>query len=298
MAFWHRSSAVVHDRYGYSDLGSCFLVDLVGTIRLAREIVGMAGDCLLVLDRVGCSLYWDVHRRWARIRSRLTSIWTGGGCMNRSRWQEVVDQLRGSDYQFGLITPDSPVQHVEFDAGLTDAEVTTAENRFDIRFPPDLREFLQTALPRGPQFPDWRSADEAVLRDWLERPRQGILFDIEYNGFWLEEWGPSPASLAEALQVASALVASAPRLIPIFMHRMMPDEPHLVGNPVFSVHQTDIIHYGFDLADYLRHEFHLPGRESWPEQLRPIRFWDLDRFQNVRSARGPCTFDNSRGELP
>jgi hypothetical protein len=57
---------------------------------------------------------------------------------------------------------------------------------------------------------------------------------------------------------------------------MMPDKPHLPGNPVFSVHQTDIIHYGFDLADYLRHEFDLSGREPWPEEVRPIRFWDLD----------------------
>ena len=199
--------------------------------------------------------------------------------MNRSGWQELVDQLRGAYYgglpQFGVITPGSPVHRVEFDAGLTNAEVTTVEKRFGFRFPPDLREFLQTALPHGPKFPDWRSGDEAVLRDRLDGPLQGILFDIEYNGFWLEEWGPRPGSLDEALRAASELVAAAPRLIPIFSHRMMPDEPYLPGNPVFSVHQTDIIYYGFDLADYLRHEFHLPGREPWPEQVRPIRFWDL-----------------------
>jgi hypothetical protein len=68
---------------------------------------------------------------------------------------------------------------------------------------------------------------------------------------------------------------------------------------VFSVHQTDIIHYGFDLADYLRHEFGLPGRAPWPERVRPIRFWDLDRFQEVRwGPDGSCLFDNRRGELP
>ena len=94
-------------------------------------------------------------------------------------------------------------------------------------------------------------------------------------------------------------VAAAPRLIPIYGHRMMPDEPQEPGNPVFSVHQTDIIHYGFDLADYLRHEFGLPGREPWPERVRPIRFWDPDRFQEVRwGPDGSCVFDNSRGQLP
>lgn len=55
---------------------------------------------------------------------------------------------------------------------------------------------------------------------------------------------------------------------------MMPDEPELPGNPVFSVHQTDIIQYGSDLADYLRNEFHLPGQEEGPRQPRSIRFWD------------------------
>ena len=35
---------------------------------------------------------------------------------------------------------------------------------------------------------------------------------------------------------------------------MMPDRPHLNGNPVLSVYQTDIVYYGFDLDDYLRHE--------------------------------------------
>ncbi len=198
--------------------------------------------------------------------------------MNRCDWQELIDQLRG--------TENRPVHGIEFDAGLTDAEIAEAESRFGFRFPPDLREFLQTALPRGPQFPDWRSGDEAALRDWLDLPRQGILFDIEHNDFWLHEWGPRPASLDKALTVACELVTAAPRLIPIYLHRMMPDEPHLPGNPVLSVHQTDIIHYGFDLADYLRTEFGLGGNAPGPEQVRPIRFWDPDRFQAVRWGDG------------
>ncbi len=62
-------------------------------------------------------------------------------------------------------------------------------------------------------------------------------------------------------------------MIPVFAHRMLPSEPHLEGNPVFSVHQTDIIYYGFDLDDYLRHEFRLPGRRPWPEHVRTIELW-------------------------
>jgi hypothetical protein len=218
--------------------------------------------------------------------------------MNRRIWPELIEQLRGAEYRFGLITADSPVYRIRFDQGLTDSEVEAAQAQFGFRFPPDLRAFLQTALPCGPKFPDWRSGEASALREWLDRPRQGLLFDLEHNGFWLQEWGPRPRSLAEARRLVSELLAAAPKLVPIYGHRMMPDEPQLSGNPVFSVHQTDIIHYGFDLVDYFRHEFHLPTREPWPQQVRAIRFWDLDRFQEVRGARGPCVFDNSEGQLP
>jgi hypothetical protein len=143
-------------------------------------------------------------------------------------WADLVGTLRNN--------------RVEFEAGLTDAEILAAEARHGFRFPPDLQAFLQAGLPRGSDFPDWRDGDEAVLRGWLDLPLRGILFDIEHNGFWLDEWGPRPALLAEAQRVASELVAAAPRLIPVYSHRMMPSEPHLPGNPVFSVHQTDIIY--------------------------------------------------------
>ncbi|MFL6233734.1 MAG: hypothetical protein ACJ76N_11415 [Thermoanaerobaculia bacterium] len=214
--------------------------------------------------------------------------------MNRNRWQELVDELDGVEYRFGVITPTSPVYWIEFDAGLTDAEVAETEELFGFRFSPDLLEFLQTAFPRGPKFPDWRSGDEDELREWLDLPRQGILFDVEHSGFWLEEWGPRPGTLDEALRIASELVVAAPRLIPIYGHRMMPDEPHLQGNPVFSVHGTDIIIYGLDLENYLRREFGLRGLETGPENARQIRFWDLDQFQEVRWADGACVFDNGQ----
>ena len=115
--------------------------------------------------------------------------------------------------------------------------------------------------------------------------------------------GAAPAIAGRGPRVAEQLIAAAPRLIPVYIHRMMPAEPHLPGNPVFSVHQTDIIVYGTDLRDYLVHEFLMTEDEQgeWtvPEVTRPIAFWDTDRFQDVRWAGdGGCVFDNSRGLLP
>jgi hypothetical protein len=201
-----------------------------------------------------------------------------------ANWIDIIGQMKGKG--------------INFAPALTDADVERIESTFSFRFPPDLRAFLQTAFPQGKWFPDWRSGSEADLCDWLDIPRKGALFDIEHNDFWLTEWGPRPESLSKALQCAETLLAAAPKLIPVYGHRMMPDEPNLEGNPVFSVHQTDIIYYGHDLADYLRHDFNLPMRRPWPDNLRPIRFWDIDRFQEVRWANGSCVFDNRRATLP
>ena len=46
------------------------------------------------------------------------------------------------------------------------------------------------------------------MRDWLDLPLRGIVFDIEHIGFGLEEWGPRPRTLAEAKRVVGQLVAS------------------------------------------------------------------------------------------
>ena len=190
---------------------------------------------------------------------------------------------------------------VAFKPGLTDAEVSAAESRYGFRFLPDLHAFLQAGLPSGGEFPDWRDGDEAGLCRWLDLPRRGILYDIEHNGFWLEEWGPRPDSVNEAQRIAGELVADAPKLIPVFLHRMMPSEPHLAGNPVFSVHQTDIIYYGVDLRDYLIHEFLAKediGVWPIPATVRRVPFWDIERILSVRWGSGQCAFDNNEGQLP
>src|SRR5512140_416857 len=118
-------------------------------------------------------------------------------------WRTLVDQLQASP------------RRVEFGPGLTDAEVERAEQRFEFRFPPDLRAFLQTALPRAAYFPDWRAGDEVRLRDWFDLPRQGILFEVECNDYWNPDWGIRPCMLDVALDVASEAVKAAPRLIPV-----------------------------------------------------------------------------------
>jgi len=186
--------------------------------------------------------------------------------MNSTNWLPLIELLRSA----GL----------EFQSGLTDAEVVRIESRFNFRFPPDLRSFLQTAVPFW-NSPRWHSATNAEIQKWLDRPMEEVLLDVEHNEFWFSEWGEKPQNSQRAVEIASTRILRAPKLIPIMGHRYMPALPNEAGNPVLSIHQTDIIYYGYDLEDYLRHEFNLP-RKEWPAQVKEIEFWNPERFQQLR----------------
>jgi hypothetical protein len=177
---------------------------------------------------------------------------------------------------------------IEVAPGLTDEEIVHAENKYGFQFPPDLRMLLQYAMPISDGFVNWRADDEDAIRDMLEWPLEGMCFDIEVNSFWMASWGEKPKYLSYAFRVAKQALRKAPKLIPVCGHRYIPDEPHLSGNPMFSVYQTDIIYYGYDLADYFFNEFWHPDRridEEAEEQFkvprpvwsarepRPILFW-------------------------
>jgi hypothetical protein len=165
---------------------------------------------------------------------------------------------------------------VEFDEGMTDREIADVEKRFGFQFPPDLRAFLQHALPISKGWMDWRHASEGTLRERLDWPYEGICFDVAHNVFWLPEWGARPSVDEEAFAIVKQALRRAPTLVPIASHRYIPDRPYLGGNPVFSVHQTDIIYYGCDLQEYLENEYSFYfGRSGYSmrEPVRDIEFW-------------------------
>ena len=163
-----------------------------------------------------------------------------------------------------------------FVTGLTVTEVRRAEEKYGLAFPPDLKEFLMFALPVSGRWPNWRQVDDPVIEGMLAWPYEGICFDIEHNGFWLEDWGPKPAPLPEAFALAQQKLSEAPKLIPICGHRYLPDCPQAAGNPVFSIYQTDIIYYGANLVNYLENEFHYyfqTPEYNLEGSIRPIKFW-------------------------
>lgn len=158
--------------------------------------------------------------------------------------------------------------------GLTEAELVAVEERFGFEFADDHRALLAEVLPTGRGWPDWRAGDPETLRDQVDWPVEGVLFDVVKNDFWHERWGERPADDNAAVEQAKAHLATVPRMIPVFLHRCLPAGRGTFGNPVLSMHQTDIIHYGVDLLDYVANEFHAraPHRPWCPP--RPIPFWD------------------------
>jgi len=170
---------------------------------------------------------------------------------------------------------------VHFDSGLTDDELLQVESKFNFNFPPDLMLFLQTALPTSDGFVNWRlglkstgEADKIVSRlDW---PLEGMLFDLQTNNFWVDSWGTMPDNYHDKVEVAKRHYQAYPKLIPIYSHRYIPSRPNENDNPVFSVHQMDIVYYGYDLATYFANEFSFALTNEFELLDKPkkeIEFW-------------------------
>lgn len=158
--------------------------------------------------------------------------------------------------------------------GLLTDELSRVESAFEFQFPEDLKCFLSQALPVSHGFPDWRDGDESALRMAVAWPFEGIAYDIEHNDFWLPAWPSKPDDLADAIEVARREVGRAPKLIPVCGHRYLPADPPTLGNPVFSVYQTDVIYYGRDLEAYFGCEFGTLGYDDAVSgEMRRIPFW-------------------------
>jgi len=138
--------------------------------------------------------------------------------------------------------------------GLSASEIATIENLVGFRLPGDFAYLLANMRdPGGVMFP-WSSFRKQDYDNSIGWVLQGIEFDIEH-GLWMDRWGERPAALATAIDIARKDFATWPKLLPIHSHRFLAAEPCRVGNPAFSIMQTDIIYYGADLAHYLVNEF-------------------------------------------
>jgi len=114
--------------------------------------------------------------------------------------------------------------------------------RFNKRNQPFLKEF--------PSFNNWLT-DTREIKSATKNLLDGILFDVEENKLWLKGWGSRPSLKSQRRLRLQKLLKNAPKIIPISGHQFLLLEPNKSGNPIFSIHQSDIICYGSDLRYFL-----------------------------------------------
>ena len=160
---------------------------------------------------------------------------------------------------------------VKLDRGLSDKEVSQVQNRLGFTFGPEHREFIQSAMPVGGSWPDWRNDPDDELRGRLDWPIDSVIFDVHNAGFWPASWGGRPDGNDDRERVARAHLARVPKLVPVYSHRYLTSDPQFAPSPVFSVYQTDVIFYGDNLLDYVAHEFGV--RPLHPSNRTHVPFW-------------------------
>jgi hypothetical protein len=198
--------------------------------------------------------------------------------------------------------------------GLSDKQIDEAETQWNLRFPPDYRLFLQRlhsvdqpmlcigyfpvgevpqpggdyvaaaldedagqymALDESPSFYN-RVDGQDSIRGALEGIVHGLIFSAT--------WEAEPNKVQEIKQNIRSVVAAAPKLIPVIEHRFLLAEPCQAGNPVLSIHQSDIIVSAANLRDFLLDEF------VDPMTLSPH---DRDEVKKVRSRAAHWTDSGS-----
>lgn len=168
--------------------------------------------------------------------------------------------------------------------GLTEAEIDAIEKRWNLRFPPDYRLFLNRLhTPDQPcikVYEDYRDdgtvklieVEEPSFYNWqtdeieIQKAYDRLVDCFVYETQWPSSWGQKPA--AEEAQKArlQELINAAPRLIPVYGSRYLLAEPCQEGNPVLSLWPSDKIVFSANFRDYLIVELlQLIDTEAWEE---------------------------------
>jgi hypothetical protein len=189
-------------------------------------------------------------------------------------------------------------------SGYTQTELDDIQAKWNLRFPPDLCALYRErrrVIDMGDKFRshDWLEDSDEILADLLNWPLEGFLFDVR-QGLWWPEWGELPVKLDQVEEKFRDIFAQAPKLVPVFGHRYIPEEPGECGNPIFSVWQMDVVYYGVDLNDYIAHETLRRPLDSIMPSPKKIAFWSRAvEFNEERfDGGGSFKFFNKGGVLP
>ena len=164
--------------------------------------------------------------------------------------------------------------HITIARGLSSNEIRTIENIYGIVFPDELKKFFTTCLPISDGFYNWRDlsdANIAFIKNTMESFKDNMIQYINEIE-WCDEWGNEPIEINTRNTIILNKIKSAPTLIPIYKHRAMP-AINIKNTAVFSIVDRDIIYYGKNIIDYLRHEFGDNSKYSMATKYNYIDFW-------------------------
>ena len=164
---------------------------------------------------------------------------------------------------------------VEFYDGLTEDEIKIIEDFYRIKFPEELKVFYMDGLPISEGFYNWRDFDSQnteMISERISRVRIDIADDID-SFDWPESWGTRPENEEERLHLFISKLNEAAPLVPLYKHRYISSQ-YEQGNPVFSIHGTDIIYYGENLTQYFLIEFDFEKQSAVDcSKINKVDFW-------------------------
>ena len=156
--------------------------------------------------------------------------------------------------------------------GMTEKEISYAEEFYNIKFPNNYKEMLMNFVPVSNGFYNWNDYSKEnvnLIKNMLELPYEDIIFDIRENDFWLEQIGEHSNDVEERIKMFNNYKNNIPKIIPIYSHRYVISDNN-VEYPVISIHQTDVIYYGANLLEYFENEFNKTYNIS---KINKISFW-------------------------
>jgi len=150
--------------------------------------------------------------------------------------------------------------NITFWSTLTDKHINELEKFFWFCIPTEYKEVLKNWMPVGNDFTNWSDQGSVqksydILLDW-------ILFDILTNNLWFDRRWES-ISNSEKIKIITNMYDKSPKLIPIYWHRFILEKWYIENNPVFSIHQSDVIIYWESLEQRVNIEF-------WNSKLQNI----------------------------
>ena len=147
-------------------------------------------------------------------------------------------------------------KNIKIEIGLTENELKEIEKRYGFHFPLSLKQFLKEGLPVSEGFYNWRdnSIENIELIKSVINDTKEYINDNPTDVYWNDNWGREPTDVEEYSLFIRDRLMNAPKLIPFFIHRFIPEIEHW-NPPVFSLHGADLIYYGNDLEEYIEVEF-------------------------------------------